>query len=155
MRKTEENGLNGRKEGWAGVNIAPVSFRQLPSASADFLGHPRHVWTEDGRWKLGNYEGKQRKIGLNGRNQGGVGEIWHPSASVSFRRLPRTSAACVDGRWKLGNYEDKQRKIGINGSNQGEMREISLLSASAGFCGRPWTSAACVGGRWKMRSVKL
>ena len=59
----------------------------LPSASADVRGHPRHVWTEDGRW--GNYEEKTRKIGLNGRNQGAMGEILLPSASVSFRQLPQ------------------------------------------------------------------
>ena len=99
------------------AGLAKYCFRQLPSASADVRGHPGHVWTEDGRWEMGNNEEKQRKIGLNGRNQGGVGKILLPSDSVSFRGRPRTSATCVDGRWKLGNYEEKQWKIGLNGRN--------------------------------------
>ena len=77
----------------------------------DVLGRPRHVWTEEGRWQLGNYEGKRRKIGLNGRNKGGVAKILHPSASVSFRGRQWKSAACMDGRWKMGNYEEKQTKM--------------------------------------------
>ena len=74
------------------------------------------MWTEDGKWKLGNYEDKARKIGLNGRNQGGVAEILLLSASVSFSGHPLHVWA-EDGRWKLGNYEEKDRKIGINGRN--------------------------------------
>ena len=38
------------------------------------------------------------KIGLNGGNQGGVGEILLPSASVRFRGRPWASATCVAGR---------------------------------------------------------
>ena len=57
---------------------------------------------------MGNYEEKQRKIGLNGRNQGGAGDI----DAVSFRQHPRTSAACMDGSWKMGagGYEEIDRK---------------------------------------------
>ena len=131
------------RAGWGGY-----FFRLLPSASADVRGHPRHVWAEDGRWKLGNYEEKQRKIGLNGRNQGGMGEILLPSASVSFRGRPWTSAACVDGRWKMeavklwGKTEKnwpKWRKLGRGGRNIAAVR----------FRGHPrhvWTED----GRWKM-----
>ena len=99
----------------------------------------------DGRWKLENYEGKQRKIGLNGRNQGGMGDI----DSASFRGLPWTSAACVDGRWKMGNYEGEQRKNGINGRNQGGEGGIFLPSTSVRFRGHP-RHVRTADGRWKL-----
>ena len=140
------------REGWA-----KYCCRQLPR---NVCGNLRHVWTVDGRWKLGNYEEKKEKncpkwqkpgrggrdissfgyrqiprasvavraicgqkagdgrceimrktekSGLNGRHQGGVSEILHPSASASFRQLPRTSVdirgMCArkleDGRWGI------------------------------------------------------
>ena len=67
----------------------------------------------------------------------GGAEIWHPSASVSFRGRPWTSAACVAGRWKLGNYEERQRKTGLNGRNQGGVGEILLPPAAADVRGHP------------------
>ena len=78
----------------------------LPSTYVSFRGHPRHVWTEDGRWKLGDYEEKQRKFELNGRTQGGMGEILLPSASVSFRGLSVDIGAMCgrklpEGRWGI------------------------------------------------------
>ena len=93
------------------------------------------------------------KIGLNGRNQGGVGEILLPSASFSLRGRPRTSAPCVDGRRKMESgsyYEGAQRKFGLNGRNQGMMGEILHPSAPASLRGRPCTYAPCVEGRWEM-----
>ena len=62
MRKNRENCHKWKKLGMGVSNIASVGFRQRPSASADVRGHPRHVWAEDGGWKLRNYEEKQRKI---------------------------------------------------------------------------------------------
>ena len=70
--------MDGRNQGGVGAIL-------LPSASADVRGHTRNVWKEDGRWKLGNYEDKQRKIGLNGINQGAMDRILLPSAPVSSR----------------------------------------------------------------------
>ena len=46
--ETEGNAPKWKKPGRGGRSIASVSFRQLPSASADVRGHPRHVWAEDG-----------------------------------------------------------------------------------------------------------
>ena len=56
--KTGKKWPKWQKPGRDGLNIVSVSFRQLQSASADVRGRPRHVWTEDGRWKMGNYEEK-------------------------------------------------------------------------------------------------
>ena len=42
-----------------------------------------------GRREEGNYEENGSKNGLNGRNKGGIGQILLPSASASFRQLPR------------------------------------------------------------------
>ena len=42
---------------------------------------------------------KAGKNGLNGRNQGGVGKILHPSAYVSFRDM--CGRKTEDGRWKI------------------------------------------------------
>ena len=91
------------RAGWAKYCI-----RQVPPSSADVRGHPRHVWGEDGRWKMGNYEEKQNEIGLNGRNQGGVGKY-------CFRQLPRKSVDIRGMRGRkmedVANYEEKQRKL--------------------------------------------
>ena len=105
----------------------------IPSASASFRGRP---WTSaarvDGGRKLGNYEEKDIKFGLDGRNEGGVAEILLPSVSVSYRGRPWASAACVDGRWRweMEKYEEKDRKIGLNGRNQGGVAEILIPSDS-------------------------
>ena len=108
------DGLNGRSQGGVG-EILPLS------ASVGARGHPMHVWAEDGRWKLGNYEEKQRakwpkwqKPGRRGRN----------IASVSYSQLLRTSvdirSACgrktEDGRW--GITRENRRKC-LNSRNQG------------------------------------
>ena len=58
MRKTEAYWPERKKPGRGGGYCS----RQLPSASAVVSGHPRHVWAEDGRWKMGNYEEKRRKM---------------------------------------------------------------------------------------------
>ena len=54
-----------------GRDIAPVCFRQIPRTSVDCL---------DGRWKMGAVEllGKERKIPINGRNQGWASGIFPP-----------------------------------------------------------------------------
>ena len=97
-------GIKGRNQG----GVGEIS---LPSASADVRGHPRHVWTGDGRWEVGNNEGEQKKIGINGRNQGGIGEIMLPSASVSFRGSPWKSETCAGGRRKMENNEENRGKL--------------------------------------------
>ena len=45
----KENRTKWQKPGRDVRNIASVRLRQLASASVDVRGHPRHVWTEDGR----------------------------------------------------------------------------------------------------------
>ena len=108
---------------------------------------------EDGRWNLWNYAEIARKIDLNARNRGGVGEIFIPSATVSL-----LGQRAEDGRRKLWNYEETQKKIGLNGSNKGGAECIDPVSfrrrrrMSVDF---PRTSAACVGRRWKMEAVEL
>ena len=49
-----------------------------------------------GRREEDNYEENGSKNGPSGRNKGGIGQIFFrqlPSASVSFRGLPRTSVS--------------------------------------------------------------
>ena len=96
---------------------------------------------------------KKRKIGLNGRDQGGVG-------GYCFRQLPRTSgdirgmggSKLEDGRWEIMRKTEKNwnkwKKPGMGGG-------ILLPSDSVSFRGRPWISAACVDGRRKMEAGKL
>ena len=56
--KKRKIGLNGRHMGgWP-----KYCFRQIPSASAGVRGRPRYLRTEGGRWKLENYEEKDRKM---------------------------------------------------------------------------------------------
>ena len=101
-----------------------------------------------------NYEDKQRKIGLNDKNQGGVGEILLPSASGSLRGRPWTSAAFMDGRWKMeaGKLRGKRQK---NRPKWKKLGRVGQNIASVSIRGRPWTSATCVDGRRKMEDVKL
>ena len=84
------------------------------ASSANVRGRPRHVWAEDERWDLGNYEAEQREIGLNVRNQGGVGRILFQPASVSFRDM--SGRKTEDGRWEI---TQKIRQNGIKCRSQG------------------------------------
>merc|ERR1712112_537908 len=91
------------------AGLAKFRFRQLPSASVSFRGQRAAVVSlisdfyppcsvgnfADGRREGGNYEENGAQNGPNGRNKGGIGQISLPSASVSFRQLPRTSNTCV------------------------------------------------------------
>ena len=118
--ETVKNPPKWQKLGRGGENIAALSFRQLPLASADVRGHPRHVRTEDVRWEMENYEGKHRNIPYMAETRAGWKTYCFrqlPRTSVDIRGRQWTSAACVDRRWKLGNYEGKQRKITLNGRN--------------------------------------
>ena len=102
--------------------------------------------------EAGELCGKTEKIGLNGRNQVGVGGISTPSASVRFRGHPRYLWA-EDGRWKLWNYEGKQRNIVLNGRNQGGdggyIASVSLLQLPRtsveirAMCGRKTENGSC------------
>ena len=76
---------------------------------------------------------KIEKLGIKGRNQAGAFEILRPSASVSFRGSPWTSAECVGDRRGMrdGKYDKKRRaKLGIGGRIKGGVGEISIRSAS-------------------------
>ena len=89
-----------------GAGWGEYCFRQLPSAPAEVRGHPLHLWTEDGRWKLWNYEGKKEKNrpkwqtpGRGGSNIDAVSFRKLPEASADVRGHPRTS---VDIRGMCG-----------------------------------------------------
>ena len=73
--------------------LGKYSFRLLPRTSVDFRCMCGRK-TEDARWGIMR---KTEKIGLNGRDLGGVGDI----ASVSFQGLPWASAAWVGGSWQM------------------------------------------------------
>ena len=107
---------------------ASVSFRGRQWTSAAFA---------DGRSKMedGKLCGKTDKNGINGRNQGGVGDI----DSVSLSQLPRTPGdvrgmcgrKMEDGSWEIMRKTQKNlpkwKKIGRGGRN----------ISSASFRGRP------------------
>ena len=83
-----------------------------------------------------------------------------PSASVSFRKLPRTSAGVryMCGGMAEGGASEIMRKTeeyDPKWQNPGVVGEILIPSVSVSYCGRPWTSATCVDGRRKMRGVEL
>ena len=145
----EEHGRKGR-------NIASFSFRQLPAAPADVSGHPRHVWTEDGKWKLVKYAEKKIKW-PKCQKPGRVGGILHPSDSTSFRQLPRTS---VDVRAMCGRKAEDGR-CEITAKNREKWlkwqkpRRGGVDIASVSFRGRLWTSAAFLDRRWKMEACEL
>ena len=90
---------------------------------------------------MGNYDETDKKIGLNGRNQGGEAEILLPSASAGVRGHPRHLWA-EHGRWKLENYEEKQRKIGQMAETRAGwrkycFRQLPRMSVDIrGMCGR-------------------
>ena len=75
---------------------------------------------------------KIEKLGIKGRNQAGAFEILRPSASVSFRGSPWTSAECVDDRRGMrdGKYDEKKEsEIGHRRQNQGRgWRNIDSVS---------------------------
>ena len=136
------------RAGWVGY-----CFRKLPPASADVRGPPRHVWTTHGGWKMCNYKRKTEKYWPKWPKQG-RGGILLPSASVRFRKLPRTSVAIramygrttENGSWEITRQKrEKCPKWQKPGRRWG------------GYCIRqlPWISAPCVGGRRKMEYGKL
>ena len=69
MRRVERGGEwgnfwpNRTMQERVGRDIASVSWRQVLVSPADIRGHPRHVRTEGGRWKMRNYKSNQRKSG--------------------------------------------------------------------------------------------
>ena len=70
-------------------------------------------------------------IGQNGKNQGGVGEIWLPSASADVRgRRGMCGRRKEDG---ISEIMRKKRKMALNGRNQGGAGEIFAPSASVSF----------------------
>ena len=86
--------LNGRKLGRAG-GISSVSFRKIPRT-------PGEIRTTFGRkMEAGGLRGGTEENRPKYQKPGQEGEIIHPSASVSFRGRPWTSAGCAGGRWKM------------------------------------------------------
>ena len=81
MRKNREKRHKWHKLGRGGRNIASVSIR----------GHPRHVWTEDGRWKMVIMRGTRENPAQMAEARAGWPKYFFrllPSASVSFRGRP-------------------------------------------------------------------
>ena len=76
--KQTKSGLIGRNEVGMG-GIASVSLRNLPPASADVRGHPRSVWTENGRWGL---------LGHRGGESPYIKETRAGRPDYCFRQLP-------------------------------------------------------------------
>ena len=66
--------------------MAKYCFRQLPPASVDIRDLCRRQ-IEHGAWVI---MGKPRKVGINGRDMGKIGEIPPPFASGILCQLPRT-----------------------------------------------------------------
>ena len=55
------------------AELGKYCFRQTHQSSAGARGHPGHVRTEGGRWKIGNIWENRDEIAIYGRNQGGWG----------------------------------------------------------------------------------
>ena len=144
-RKTEDVGwgiIRKRRQKWPKwqktarrwLNIASVSFRQLPRTfvgARDMCGRK----TEDGRWEI--TIGTSENV-LSPENRAGLakyGLLQLPYASVRFRGRPRHVGGrqkrdAVKLRWEPDGKWHKWEKQGRGGR----------CIASVGFRQRPWTS---------------
>ena len=100
MRTTEENWPKWQRRGRNWRNIAPVSLRQPPPASA-------YICDMCGRQPgLGGGDSEETdEICLDRRHHGGVGEILLPPDPPIFRGLPWASGTCADRRREMENWK--------------------------------------------------
>ena len=160
MGNWKPKGARGTKNSDTMEEAQISSVRGLPSASAGFQ-HLCGRKTGDGKWEIW---GKTGQNCPNSRNRGGIGQIFLPSAPVSFRGRLATVVTLVsdihlvDGVGKLGdgggilvNWKPKGAKTP---KTRIPGRKIKFL-ASVCFRGVPRASSTCVDGRRKLGNGKI